>query len=159
MNTAYSKATIRDAITSKLARYFGTTPEEASEEQIYKSVVLSVKDILTQKRTDFKLDTKKQRGKKVYYLCMEFLIGRSLKNNLRNLGIADLYGEVLSEMGFSLDEVYTLEPDPGLGNGGLGRLAACYMDALTTLDYPATGFSILYEYGLFKQRIIDGEQI
>ena len=159
MNTAYTKASIRDAITAKLARYFGTTPEEASEEQIYKSVVLSVKDILTQKRTDFKLDTKKQRGKKVYYLCMEFLVGRSLKNNLRNLGIADLYGEVLSEMGFSLDEVYTLEPDPGLGNGGLGRLAACYMDALTTLDYPATGFSILYEYGLFKQRIIDGEQI
>lgn len=159
MNTGYSKAAIRDAITAKLARYFGTTPEEASEEQIYKSVVLSVKDILTQKRTDFKLDTKKQRGKKVYYLCMEFLIGRSLKNNLRNLGIADLYGEVLSEMGFALDEIYTLEPDPGLGNGGLGRLAACFMDALTTLDYPATGFSILYEYGLFKQRIIDGEQI
>ena len=159
MNTGYSKAAIRDAITAKLARYFGTTPEEASEEQIYKSVVLSVKDILTQKRADFKLDTKKQRGKKVYYLCMEFLIGRSLKNNLRNLGIADLYGEVLSEMGFALDEIYTLEPDPGLGNGGLGRLAACFMDALTTLDYPATGFSILYEYGLFKQRIIDGEQI
>ncbi len=159
MNTEYTKASVRDAVCAKLARYFGTTPEEATEEQIYKSVVLSVKDLLTQKRTEFKGDTKKQRGKKVYYLCMEFLIGRSLKNNLRNLGIADIYGEVLSEMGFSLDEIYSLEPDPGLGNGGLGRLAACYMDALTTLDYPATGFSILYEYGLFKQRIIDGEQI
>ncbi|MCI8388704.1 MAG: glycogen/starch/alpha-glucan phosphorylase [Clostridiales bacterium] len=159
MNTAYNKAQVRDAVTSKLARYFGTTPEEASEEQVYKSVVLSVKDILTQKRTDFKLDTKKQRGKKIYYLCMEFLIGRSLRNNLRNLGIADVYGEALAEMGFSIDEIYSLEPDPGLGNGGLGRLAACFMDGLTTLDYPATGFSILYEYGLFKQKIIDGDQI
>ena len=159
MNTAFSKAQIKDAITSKLARYFGTTPEDASDEQIYKSVVLTVKDILTERRSAFKLDTKKQRGKKIYYLCMEFLVGRSLKNNLRNLGIADIYGEVLSELGFSLDGIYNLEPDPGLGNGGLGRLAACFMDGLTTLDYPATGFSILYEYGLFKQKIIDGEQI
>ena len=159
MNATFNKAQIRDALTSKLARYFGTTPEEASAEQVYKSVVLTVKDILTQKRSDFKLDTKKQRGKKIYYLCMEFLIGRSLRNNLRNLGLADMYGEVLSEMGFQLDDIYTLEPDPGLGNGGLGRLAACFMDGLTTLAYPATGFSILYEYGLFKQKIIDGDQI
>ena len=122
MNTAFSKAQIKDALTSKLARYFGTTPEDASDEQIYKSVVLTVKDILTERRSAFKLDTKKQRGKKIYYLCMEFLVGRSLKNNLRNLGIADIYGEVLSELGFSLDGIYNLEPDPGLGNGGLGRL-------------------------------------
>lgn len=159
MNTVFNKEQVREALVSKLARYFGTTPDEATEEQIYKSVVLTVKDILTQKRSDFKVDTKKQRGKKIYYLCMEFLIGRSLRNNLRNLGIADTYGEVLSEFGFSLDEIYNLEPDPGLGNGGLGRLAACFMDSLTTLDYPATGYSILYEYGLFKQRIIDGDQI
>lgn len=159
MNTKFTKEQVRSAITSKLARYFGTTPDDANPEQMYKSVVLTVKDILTEKRADFKLDTKKQRGKKVYYLCMEFLVGRSLKNNLRNLGIADAYGEALSDMGFSLDEIYPLEPDPGLGNGGLGRLAACFMDALTTLDYPATGFSILYEYGLFKQKIVDGDQI
>ena len=159
MNNNFTKSQIKDALTAKLARYFGTAPEDASKEQIYKSVVLSVKDILTEKRSAFKSDTKKQRGKKVYYLCMEFLIGRSLKNNLRNLGIADIYGEVLSEFGFELEDIYSLEPDPGLGNGGLGRLAACFMDGLTTLDYPATGFSILYEYGLFKQRIIDGDQI
>ncbi len=159
MNTPFTKERIRETLVSKLARYFGTTPEEATDLQLYKSVVLTVKDILTEKRAEFKLDTKKQRGKKIYYLCMEFLMGRSLRNNLRNLGIAELYGEVISEMGHSLDEIYELEPDPGLGNGGLGRLAACYMDGLTTLDYPATGFSILYEYGLFKQRIIDGDQI
>ncbi len=159
MNNNFTKSQIKDALTAKLARYFGTAPEDATKEQIYKSVVLSVKDILTEKRSAFKSDTKKQRGKKIYYLCMEFLIGRSLKNNLRNLGIADIYGEVLSEFGFELEDIYSLEPDPGLGNGGLGRLAACFMDGLTTLDYPATGFSILYEYGLFKQRIIDGDQI
>ncbi len=159
MNNNFTKAQIKEAITAKLARYYGVAPDEATKEQVYKSVVLSAKDILTEKRSAFKKDTKKQRGKKIYYLCMEFLIGRSLKNNLRNLGIADIYGEVLSDMGFELDEIYALEPDPGLGNGGLGRLAACFMDGLTTLDYPATGFSILYEYGLFKQRIIDGDQI
>ena len=143
MNTNMTKEQVSAAITSKLARYFGTTPDDANPEQMYKAVVLTVKDILTQKRSDFKLDTKKQRGKKIYYLCMEFLVGRSLKNNLNNLGVAGAYGQALADMGFSLDEIYPLEPDPGLGNGGLGRLAACFMDALTTLDYPATGFSIL----------------
>ncbi len=155
----FTKEQVKEALTAKLARYFGTEPSDATKEQIYKAAILSIKDILTEKRSAFKSDTKKQRGKKIYYLCMEFLIGPSLKNNLRNLGAADIYGEVLAEFGFSLEEIYMLEPDPGLGNGGLGRLAACFMDSLTTLDYPATGFSILYEYGLFRQRIIDGEQI
>ena len=90
---------------------------------------------------------------------MEFLIGRSLKNNLRNLGLADEYASVLSDLGFDIEKLYAREPDPGLGNGGLGRLAACFMDALTTQDYPAMGFSICYEYGLFKQRIVDGSQV
>lgn len=144
---------------SKLSRYFGVTPEEATAEQIYKSVVLVTKDILTQKRADFKLNVKRQGSKKLYYLCMEFLIGRSLKNNLENLGIAGDMRAVVSELGQTLESLYANEPDPGLGNGGLGRLAACFMDSLTTLDYSATGFSILYEYGFFKQKIVDGEQI
>lgn len=146
-------------LVSKLSRYFGVTPEEASADQIYKSVILVVKDLLTQKRADFKVNVKKQNAKKIYYLCMEFLIGRSLKNNLCNLGIADDMRAVVAEMGQSLDALYACEPDPGLGNGGLGRLAACFMDGLTTLDYSATGFSILYEYGFFKQKIIDGNQV
>ncbi len=153
------KSQIKNTITSKLANYFGALPEEATKEQIYKAVVLSVKDILTEKRSSFKSSAKKQQSKKIYYLCMEFLIGRSLKNNLKNLSVYDVYGEVLSDYGFELDEILNLESDAALGNGGLGRLAACYMDGLTTLDYFATGFSILYEYGLFKQRIIEGEQI
>ncbi len=157
-NKKMTKEQVRDALTSKLARYFGVTPEAANEEQIYKSVILCVKDILTMKRAEYKLETKAQQTKKIYYLCMEFLVGRSLKNNLRNLGLADTYASVLKEFGYNIDDIYEHEPDPGLGNGGLGRLAACYMDGLTTLEYPATGFSILYEYGLFKQRIIDGDQ-
>lgn len=112
-----------------------------------------------QKRSEFKEQVKKQRAKKVYYMCMEFLIGPSLRNNLKNLGIEDDFKNVIYDMGFSLDELYDAEPDPGLGNGGLGRLAACFMDSLTTLNYPATGFTLCYEYGLFKQKIVDGNQV
>ncbi|MBQ1229742.1 MAG: glycogen/starch/alpha-glucan phosphorylase, partial [Clostridia bacterium] len=96
---------------------------------------------------------------RVYYMCMEFLLGRSLKTNICNLGLDAAYEQALSEMGFSLEDLYECEPDAGLGNGGLGRLAACFMDSLSSLDYPATGFSICYEYGLFKQMIVDGMQI
>ncbi|MGM9645718.1 MAG: glycogen/starch/alpha-glucan phosphorylase [Eubacteriales bacterium] len=159
MKEQFTKSSVREALTSKLSRYFGVTPEDANKEQIYKATVLTVKDILTAKRSSFKHQVKRAQAKKVYYLCMEFLIGRSLKNNLRNLGIADQYKKVLAEFGFDIDEIYEMEPDPGLGNGGLGRLAACFMDSLTSLDYPAEGFSILYEYGLFKQKIIDGNQV
>lgn len=159
MKEQFTKSSVREALTSKLSRYFGVNPEDANKEQIYKATVLTVKDILTQKRSSFKHQVKRAQAKKVYYLCMEFLIGRSLKNNLRNLGIADQYKKVLAEFGVDIDEIYEMEPDPGLGNGGLGRLAACFMDSLTSLDYPAEGFSILYEYGLFKQKIIDGNQV
>ncbi len=154
-----SKSEIRDSIVSKLSRYYAINPDEATELQMYKAVSLCVKDELTKKAAEFKNQYKKQHKKKLYYLCMEFLVGRQLRNNLRNLGLAEEYGEVLSELGFDIDKIYSCEPDPGLGNGGLGRLAACFMDSLTTLDYHATGFSLCYEYGLFKQRIIDGEQV
>ncbi len=150
---------LKQMLVSKLSRYYGVTPEEANAEQIYHSVILVTKDILAQKRTDFKINVEKQQAKKVYYLCMEFLIGRSLKNNLCNLGLDGAMRGAVAEMGRSLDELYTHEPDPGLGNGGLGRLAACFMDALTSQNYSATGFSILYEYGFFKQKIVDGEQV
>lgn len=159
MKNLPSKTDLRQMLVSKLSRYFGVTPEEANAEQIYKSVILVTKDILTQKRADFKVNVNKQGAKKIYYLCMEFLIGRCLKNNLCNLGIAEDMHEVVSELGYSLDALYSKEPDPGLGNGGLGRLAACFMDSLTTLDYSATGFSILYEYGFFKQKIVEGNQV
>ena len=159
MNKNFSKETVKEALDLKLSRYFGVNAEDANQEQIYKATILTVKDILTQKRSSFKHKVKKEKAKKVYYLCMEFLIGRSLKNNLRNLGLAEYYTEVLKDYGFDIEEIYEMEPNPGLGNGGLGRLAACFMDSLTSLNYPADGFSILYEYGLFKQKIIDGNQV
>ena len=150
---------ISASIESKLSRYFGVSPEEASNAQMYKAVILTVRDALTSKRSVFRHTVKKEKKKRVYYLCMEFLIGKSLRNNLMNLGIDNEYREVLKSMGFDLDELYDIERDPGLGNGGLGRLAACFMDSLTTLDYPATGFSLCYEYGLFRQKIVDGSQV
>ena len=159
MNEAAQIPVIREALERKLAGYFGSSYDTATEKQMYKATILCVRDILTQKRSVFKEQVKKQRAKRVYYLCMEFLVGPSLKNNLKNLGLEEAFSSVLHEMGFDLEALYRCEPDPGLGNGGLGRLAACYMDSLTTLDYPATGFCILYEYGLFKQRIFDGNQV
>ena len=148
-----------EAIAGNLSRYYGATFEDATEDQIYKATAMSVRDILLEKRRQFKAATKENGGKRVYYLCMEFLIGRSLKNNLYNLGLTNTYEKVLKKHGYALEDLYEMEPDAGLGNGGLGRLAACYMDSLATLDYPATGFSVLYEYGLFRQRILDGWQV
>ena len=158
-NNKITQAKIKENIEAKLRNYYGISPTEATEDQICKATMLSVKDLLTAKRSVFRENIKKSNPKRVYYMCMEFLMGRQLRNNLMNLGVADEYRQVLSEMGFDLDKIYEREPDPGLGNGGLGRLAACFMDSLTALDYAATGFSICYEYGLFKQRIVDGNQV
>lgn len=150
---------VEEAIQSKLSRFFSVSIEEASAEQMYKATVLTVRDILAQKRKLFNAETRAQGKKKVYYMCMEFLMGTSLRTNLSNLGVEDVYSDVLKEYGFDLNDIYEMECDPGLGNGGLGRLAACFMDSLSTLSYPARGYSILYEYGLFKQKLADGEQI
>ncbi len=155
----FKAADIKENIELKLTRYFGVTHDEATEDQLFKAVALTVKDILTEKRRGFHDKIKKTRPKRVYYMCMEFLVGRQLRNNLMNLGLTEEYRAALSELGYDLDKVYETEPDPGLGNGGLGRLAACFMDSLTTQNYVATGFSICYEYGLFKQMIIDGNQV
>ena len=147
-------------IKSKLSRYFGVTPKEATKEQIYKSVVMCVRDILLEKRSAFNKKYREIDGKRVYYLCMEFLLGQSLKNNVYNLSIQDSFGAVLNkEFNCTLEDLYEIEPDAGLGNGGLGRLAACFMDGLASQDYPAMGYSIRYEYGLFKQKIVDGWQM
>ncbi len=158
-NEKKTPAEVKEIIETKLSRYFGCTPAEASDDQMYKAVSMTVRDILTEQRGDFKKEVNKKGAKRVYYMCMEFLLGRSLKTNVCNLGLDKIYGEALESMGFSLDKLYECEPDAGLGNGGLGRLAACFMDSLSSLDYPATGFSICYEYGLFKQMIVDGMQV
>ena len=148
----------KEMIQGKLSRYFGVAPNEARKDQLYKAVVMCVRDLMLEKRHQFHTVTKNAKAKRVYYLCMEFLMGRSLKNSVYNLGVYDTFAEALKEYDVTLEDLYELEPDAGLGNGGLGRLAACFLDALATGDYPAMGFSIRYDYGLFKQKIVEGWQ-
>lgn len=151
------KSRLQTALESKMSRYYGVTVSEATPEQLLHGVQLTVRDILTERRAAFNKRTREAGSKKIYYLCIEFLMGKQLRNNLMNLGIERQLSEILADSGQDLQALIDREPDLGLGNGGLGRLAACYMDSLTTLEYPATGYSILYEYGLFKQKIVDGE--
>ncbi|MBQ8818525.1 MAG: glycogen/starch/alpha-glucan phosphorylase [Clostridia bacterium] len=159
MATKTQNTQVKENIEAKLSRYFGCNPKEATRDQMYKAVAMTVKDILTEKRGDFKHEVNAKGAKRVYYMCMEFLLGRSLKTGICNLGLSEEYEAALKEFGFTLEDIYECEPDAGLGNGGLGRLAACFMDSLSSLDYPATGFSICYEYGFFKQMIVDGMQV
>ena len=154
----FSKAELKAEIEKNLMLLFSEEPEQASDDQFYKATALMVRNILTEKQKNFSAYTHSNGNKEVYYLSMEFLMGRSLKNSLYNLEIAGLASAALAEMGVKLERLYEYEPDPGLGNGGLGRLAACYLDGLASQDYTATGYCILYEYGIFKQKIIDGWQ-
>ena len=153
------KEELKKTILSKLKRTGKGSNDNFSDLEIYNAVVSAVKGIMTSNRNSFKKRIKASGAKKIYYLCMEFLVGRNLKNVSFNLGIYIMLSEILLELGTSFENIANCETDPGLGNGGLGRLAACYMDSLTSLDYAATGFSLLYETGLFKQKIVDGEQI
>ena len=154
----FSKAELKAEIEKNLMLLFSVEPEQASDVQFYKATSLMVRNILTEKQKNFSAYTHSNGNKEVYYLSMEFLMGRSLKNSLYNLEIVGLVSAALDEMGVKLENLYEYEPDPGLGNGGLGRLAACYLDGLASQDYTATGYCILYEYGIFKQKIIDGWQ-
>mgnify|MGYP000549096940 CR=1 FL=1 len=158
----YSKITsetLKSAIADAVSRFFGVKAEEASNTQMYQAVCIVVRDMLTNARVEFKRTAREINAKHVYYMSMEFLLGRSLRNHLFNMGIDKKMVKAVKELGFDIDTLYAVEPDAGLGNGGLGRLAAAYLDSLTSLGYIATGFSIMYDYGIFKQRIVDGEQI
>ena len=137
---------------------YQTTPEEASDKQVYGALTNIVVNILKDKRRKFTVATHSAGKKKVYYLSMEFLMGRSLKTSLYNLEMIDEATKVLKDFGISINSIYEQEPDAGLGNGGLGRLAACYLDGLAATGYHATGYSICYEYGIFKQKLEEGWQ-
>ncbi len=140
-------------------RLFSLNLSETTEKQAYKVVCNLLREILAKKRKEFQDSCFKEQRKEVYYMSMEFLVGTSLRNNLYNIGMEEEFRTVLKSEGFDIEALYELDPDAGLGNGGLGRLASCYMDSLTGLEYPATGFSIRYEFGIFKQKIIDGWQM
>ena len=154
MATKNANNQVKENIEAKLARYFGVVPAEATRDQMYKAVAMTVKDILTQKRGDFNHEVNEKGAKRVYYMCVEFLLGRSLKTGICNLGMSEDYAAALKDFGYTLEDIYECEPDAGLGNGGLGRLAACFMDSLSSLDYPATGFSICYDYGFFIETLL-----
>ena len=147
-----------ELILTKLSHNFGVSQKDATDEHYYKAVVLVVKDLLTSGYTEFSRKAVQQGKKTVYYLCMEFLMGRSLKNNLSNLGLEGTINTALKNLGVKLDNIYEQEPDAGLGNGGLGRLASCFLDALASQAYPSMGYSLRYEYGIFSQKLIDGWQ-
>lgn len=155
----YTKSYIKDAIETKLKQNFGLSPSESGPEQFLRASALVMRDELAARLAATRTEIKEQHKKKVHYLSMEFLVGRSLLNNAYNLGILEPLKEALKEYGINIQDVLEKEPDPGLGNGGLGRLAACYMDAMASLEIPATGYSIRYKHGVFKQRIIDGVQV
>ena len=154
-----SKQELQQRILQKLTAHGVSDPASATAEQMYHAVVYVLKDMILNDRAQFKKRIKAVKGKKVCYLCMEFLVGRSLKNNAMNMGVYNDLCNILKDYGTSFDEIFSCEVDPGLGNGGLGRLAACFMDSLTAKDYAANGYSLLYENGLFRQKIVDGEQV
>lgn len=158
MKTTLSVAQAKKQITDKLSHFFGVTPSVATDEQFYKAVAMIVRDRLAEQNSDFRDKARETDTKQIYYLCMEFLMGRSLRNNLYNLGLTKVFEEALESMDVKLDRIYELEPDAGLGNGGLGRLAACYLDGLATDGFNSMGYSIRYEAGIFKQKLVDGWQ-
>lgn len=159
MNKIINEIEALSLLESKLERYYSISLKEASKEQLYNALAMTIKEILFERKEQFHQRQKKVKAKRVYYLCMEFLLGRTLKSSLFNLELDQVFTDALKSRGIDIEDLYELEPDAGLGNGGLGRLAACFMDALATLDYPAMGHCIRYEYGLFKQKIVDSQQV
>ncbi len=154
-----SEEKLLELLNDKSLKHFGCYLKEATKQQIYKAVCLVTRDLLAKQHKNFSDKCDDQEAKQVYYMSMEFLVGTSLHNNLYNLGLEKTFSKALKTVQTNLSELYEIEPDAGLGNGGLGRLASCYMDSMTTMGIPATGFSIRYEFGIFKQKIIDGWQM
>ena len=157
-NKKYTKKELMSLITGKLQRNFGRDVDEATSEQVFQACALVLRDMMSERHRKTVEKIQDQHQKRVHYLSMEFLMGRSLRKNAYNLGLEQALSEAVEALGFSAADLFEEEPDAGLGNGGLGRLAACYLDAATTLEIPITGYSICYELGIFKQKIIDGKQ-
>ncbi len=158
MSKSITSEKLEEMMITRFSHLYGITPKEATDEQFYEVISGIARDLAREKRRQFDTEGKENGEKRIYYMSMEFLMGRSLKNTLYNLSITEVARKALKSFGISLDKLYELEPDAGLGNGGLGRLAACYLDAIANEGYHGIGYSILYEYGIFKQKIVDGWQ-
>ena len=157
--TAFTTKKLKEALTAKLLLNFGKVPEEATDQEMMKASALVIRDVMALREVETRTKTRREQKKQVHYLSLEFLMGRSLMKNAYNLEILPQLREALEQMGFKAADIFELEPDAALGNGGLGRLAACYLDSMTTLEIPATGYSICYELGIFKQKIVEGQQV
>ena len=155
----FTKNSMKQAISDKLSLNFGCSVEEATEGNMMKACAMVLRDQMSIQSVDTRRKVRKKQLKQVHYMSLEFLMGRSLMKNAYNLGVLQPMKEAIEEMGFKPAHIFDMEPDAGLGNGGLGRLAACYLDSLTTLEIPACGYSICYELGIFKQKIVDGQQM
>ncbi len=158
MKSPFTKEELKRQLEGILEFDFRTDSSNATDAQLYRALSSIVVNYLKEKRHNFMREVNSKGKKQVYYLSMEFLMGRSLKTSLYNIGLDKEAEAALADWGIKIDRIFEEEPDAGLGNGGLGRLAACYLDGLATCDYPATGYSIRYEYGIFKQKIVDGWQ-
>ena len=155
MTSEISRDEVRSAIEDKLCAHFGITAADATDDQVFQAAAMVLREILSRVLSASETRTPE---KEVHYLSMEFLMGRSLMKNAFNLGLGDAVKGALTDLGRDASDIFEAEPDAGLGNGGLGRLAACYMDSMATLGIPATGYSICYELGMFRQKIVDGRQ-
>ena len=158
-NILFDKKEFIKCVKENVKTLYRKTMAEASEQEVFQAVSYAVKDVIIDNWLATQQTFDKEDPKMVYYMSMEFLMGRALGNNLINLTAYQEVKEALDELGFDLNTIEDQEPDPALGNGGLGRLAACFMESLATLGYPAYGCGIRYRYGMFKQKIKDGYQV
>ena len=154
----YTKREFEKLLKDKLMSECNVTIDAASADQIYRCLAMITRQIMSDRQKQYQSKVLGEGKKQVYYLCMECLMGRSLRTSLFNLGLNEVAESVLADADVKIDTIYEQEPDAGLGNGGLGRLAACYLDGMATDGIPGTGYSILYEYGICKQKIVDGWQ-
>ena len=158
-STGFDKAEFKKSVLDNVKKLSRKTIDEASPEQVFQAVAYAVKDVIIDEWIASHKEYEKEDAKTLYYLSMEFLMGRALGNNIINIMAQKEIKEVLDDLGFDLNLIEDQEPDAALGNGGLGRLAACFLDSLATLGYPAYGCGIRYRYGMFKQKIVDGYQV
>ena len=159
MQQIYTIKDMEEAIRGKLRLNYGLTQKDVNEEYMFKACALVLRDMMALHGAETLERVERGHQRQVHYLSLEFLMGRSLMKNAYNLGVLEAMNGAIERMGFKPADIFEMEPDAGLGNGGLGRLAACYLDSMTTLDIPATGYSLCYELGIFKQRIVDGQQV
>lgn len=159
MNDFVSKEAIKNAVVDSLRNLFRKTVDTATDVEIYEAAVYALRTVFTEKWIKTHDEYREKDVKVVYYLSMEFLMGRFFGNSVMNLMMYDTVREALEELGFDYNSIENTEPDPGLGNGGLGRLAACFLDSLSTMEYPAYGCGIRYHYGIFEQKIENGYQV